>query len=419
MLSLLCATMCKCQSVVIAPKSDDSNCNQDNDCYNIAKGYYKRCGAQISNYYATWDCICAGNGKDSVAILTPFYMYPGCWDCTPPDTIGNDLLVVSDMKTNKIRIYENVLHKRDNMKTYPNLRPTQNGFVIEINLHFGGMDTFVADIYVEDNKIDSIYFESSGTCQYTKTYKFDNLNLDEFDAKMIDSMQVIAHNELCYQPEIITDTFNLDGIHFELQELACGPPSVFHTIQEVFPIFGDTLFFGTYKERLNYKKKMILDCNGSWECLREKDYVLEYYDINYQKNDILNVTLRTENFADTFIGIELFTFDLKEGKNLREEVFINKDKLLEIYRKKIEEDYDDVKKDNDAYDDDDDFFSYGEDIAPVHLSQYEIETDSLGKIVTFRFFHPFRWNMRLVAEFSFEEIKPFLKPEFLQRLGCE
>ena len=34
-------------------------------------------------------------------------------------------------------------------------------------------------------------------------------------------------------------------------------------------------------------------------------------------------------------------------------MFINKDKLLEIYRKKIEEDYDDVKKDNDAYDDDD------------------------------------------------------------------
>ena len=59
--------------------------------------------------------------------------------------------------------------------------------------------------------------------------------------------------------KIIKDSVCIDGKYFELQELACGTPRVFHTIQEVFPIFGDTLFFGTYKERLNYKKKMILD----------------------------------------------------------------------------------------------------------------------------------------------------------------
>ena len=399
------------QEIVIAPKSDDSNCNQDSDCYNIAKGYYKRCGAQISNYYATWDCICAGNGKDSVAILTPFYMYPGCWDCTPPDTIGNDLLVVSDMKTNKIRIYENVLYKRDNMKTYPNLRPTQNGFVIEINLHFGGMDAFVADIYVEDNKIDSIYFESSGTCQYTKTYKFDNLHLDEFDAKMIDSLQVIAHNELCYQPEIITDTFNLDGIHFELQELACGTPRVFHTIQEVFPIFGDTLFFGTYKERLNYKKKMILDCNGSWDCLGKKGYVNELYTINYEKNGILNLMIQYFQGELMFeIGFPVyFTFDLKEDWNLAEDIFVNKEMLTQKIYKKMKPQgsfipstvFDELFKEE-----------------YIDLSKYEIKTDSNG-VIKFIFVDWYHRSLPLLAEFSFEEIKPFLKPEFLRRLSDE
>ena len=154
--------------------------------------------------------------------------------------------------------------------------------------------------------------------------------------------------------KIIKDSVCIDGKYYELQELTITQPQIYRAIQEVYYVFDSN--FTNYKDRLNYKKKLILDCNGIWECLREKDYVLEYYDINYQKNDILNVTLRTENFANTFIGIELFTFDLKEGKNLREEVFINKDKLLEIYREKIEEDYDDVKKDNDAYDDDDDFF---------------------------------------------------------------
>ena len=219
------------------------------------------------------------------------------------------------------------------------------------------------------------------------------------------------------QVEIIKDSVCIDGVWRELQELTFTHPQIYCAIQEDYNDF-DTIFTD-YKERLNYKKKLILDCNGSWKCLREKDYVLEYYEINYQKNGILNATLCVENFVNTFIGIYLFTFDLIEDKNLREDVFINKDKLLEIYREKIEEDYKDVKKDNDAYADDDNFFSDDEDIAPTHLSQYKIETDSLGKVVFFRFYYPFRWNMRLLAEFSFEEIKPFLKPEFLRRLTDE
>ncbi len=217
--------------------------------------------------------------------------------------------------------------------------------------------------------------------------------------------------------KIIKDSVCIDGKCCELQELTFTHPQIYCAIQEDYNDF-DTIFTD-YKERLNYKKKLILDCNGSWKCLREKDYVLEYYEINYQKNGILNATLCVENFVNTFIGIYLFTFDLIEDKNLREDVFINKDKLLEIYREKIEEDYKDVKKDNDAYADDDNFFSDDEDIAPTHLSQYKIETDSLGKVVFFRFYYPFRWNMRLFAEFSFEEIKPFLKPEFLRRLTDE
>ena len=219
------------------------------------------------------------------------------------------------------------------------------------------------------------------------------------------------------QVEIIKDSVCIDGVWRELQELTFTHPQIYCAIQEDYNDF-DTIFTD-YKERLNYKKKLILDCNGSWKCLREKDYVLEYYEINYQKNGILNATLCVENFVNTFIGIYLFTFDLIEDKNLREDVFINKDKLLEIYREKIEEDYKDVKKDNDAYADDDNFFSDDEDIAPTHLSKYKIETDSLGKVVFFRFYYPFRWNMRLFAEFSFEEIKPFLKPEFLRRLTDE
>lgn len=54
----------------------------------------------------------------------------------------------------------------------------------------------------------------------------------------------------------------------------------------------------------------------------------------------------------------------------------------------------------------------------IDLSQYKIETDTAGNIQKFVFYYDYL-RMYLFAEFSFEEIKPFLKPEFLRRLSDE
>lgn len=173
------------QEIVIAPKQDIKY-NQDSECYNIAKGYYKRCGAQISNFYGVASCVRSGDSKDSVAILVPFYTYPG-WECFP-DSVENPLLVILDMQTNAVRIYEKALLLNDGFGPLQSLSQTENGFMIEIN--YSGNNGFVADIHVVDNKIDSICMESWGDCQYTKTYRFNNLHLDDFDARMIDSLRV-------------------------------------------------------------------------------------------------------------------------------------------------------------------------------------------------------------------------------------
>ncbi|MBR4498362.1 MAG: hypothetical protein IKP08_06770 [Bacteroidales bacterium] len=211
--------------------------------------------------------------------------------------------------------------------------------------------------------------------------------------------------------KIIKDSVCIDGKYFELQELACGTPRVFHTIQEVFPIFGDTLFFGTYKERLNYKKKMILDCNGSWDCLRKKGYVNELYTINYEKNGILNLMIQYFQGELMFeIGFPVyFTFDLKEDWILGEDVFVNKETLTKKIYKKMKPQgsfipstvFDELFKEE-----------------YIDLSKYEIKTDSNG-VIKFIFVDWYHRSLPLLAEFSFEEIKPFLRPEFLRRLSDE
>ena len=190
-LLLLCTTICKSQEIVIAPKQD-MKYNQDSECYNIAKGYYKRCGAQISNFYGVSSCVRSGDGKDSVAILIPFYTYPGWGECFP-DNVENPLLVILNMQTNAVRIYEKALLLNDGFGPSQSLSPTENGFIIEI--YYSGNNGFKAEIHVVDNKIDNISMESWGHCQYTKTYKFDNLYLDDFDARMIDSLRVKTEEE--------------------------------------------------------------------------------------------------------------------------------------------------------------------------------------------------------------------------------
>ena len=384
------------QEVVINPKIDSE--------FNKRKSYYKKFGAQISNYYDIVSCIRTGEGKDSVALLTPYYTRVG-YSGWYPDSVENDLLLVYDIQTKAVTIYENALLPSESFILTQKLKPTENGFVIQI--HNGDQNPFDANIYVGGNAIDSIYIESKGPCQDANTYKFNNLYLNEFDVEMIFSLR----NELCCHIEIIKDSVCVGGECWELQELTITQPHVYRTIQEVFPIFGDTLFFGTYKERLNYKKKMILDCNGSWDCLQKKGYVNELYTINYEKNGILNLMIQYFQGELMFeIGFPVyFTFDLKEDWNFGEDVFVNKETLTKKIYKKMKPQgsfipstvFDELFKEE-----------------YIDLSKYEIKTDSNG-VIKFVFMYWYHRSLPLYAEFSFEEIKPFLKPEFLRRLTDE
>ena len=382
------------QEVVIAPKIDSE--------FNKRTGYYKRFGAQISNYYDIVSCIRTGDGKDSVALLTPYYTHVG-YSGWYPDSVVNDLLVVYNIQTNAVKIYEHALLPSDSFILSQRLKPTENGFVIQI--HRGRVwNPFDADIYVGDNAIDSIYIESGGLCQDANTYKFNNLYLDKFDVEMIFSLR----NELCSHIQIIKDSVYMDGGWWELQELTITQPHVYRAIQEVFYDFLVDRIFIDYTERLNYKKKLILNCGGDYDCIYDNAYPFERYYINYEKNSILNLEMATDFVGSLSVVLFSFTFDLKEDKNLGEDIFVNKDKLLRIYQKKLKVVYKEAEED-----------FYYDDVRYIDLSQYDIKTDTTGNISNFAFIYQFHKNIYWDVSFSFEEIKPFLKPEFLRRLTDE
>lgn len=211
--------------------------------------------------------------------------------------------------------------------------------------------------------------------------------------------------------EILKDSIYIDGEYYELQELAITQPVCYSAIQEyLYKYKVVDRIFTNYKERLNYKKKLILDCGNSLECLRDKGCPLEYYFIIYEKNGILNLDMAADYLyvGSTTVNLFNFTFDLKEDKNLGEDVFINKDKLLRIYQKKLKVVFREMEEE---FDDN--------DVERIDLSQYDIVTDTAGNILRFVFIYHFFKSIYWDVSFSFEEIKPFLNPEFLRRLNEE
>ena len=213
--------------------------------------------------------------------------------------------------------------------------------------------------------------------------------------------------------KIIKDSVCIDVKYYELQELTITKQRCFFTIQRAFDIF-DGARFQDYEHRLYYKKKAVLECGsmsrlecGSFECLREIGYAFEDYIINYEKNGILNLGIWVTGVGCPSSSVQFFTFDLDEDKSLGEDVFIYKDLLLKKYIRKLKAEF---IAEGEEYDEDDGKL--------IDLSQYEIETDSVGNIQKFVFYY-YYYRIYLYAEFSFEEIKPFLKPEFLRRLSDE
>lgn len=201
--------------------------------------------------------------------------------------------------------------------------------------------------------------------------------------------------------EIIKDTVCLFKECFELQELKINKPKIYKKIQSTYNLFDGVDTFTNYKERLKYKKKGIKDCKSLDE-LREIQYGFEDYEIYFDKNNILNISISIQAYGSPYENTKYLTFDIKKDKELGIKLFKNKKKLFKMCLEKITEleNTEFINKYN-------------------SLSQYQIITDNKGNIsnLEFVFINPENRTEADGVIFSFGEIKPFLKPKYLKSLN--
>lgn len=198
--------------------------------------------------------------------------------------------------------------------------------------------------------------------------------------------------------EIIKDTVCFSSECFEIQELEIHKPLIYNKIQKTYNLFDNNEVFTDYKMRLNHKKKNIKDCK-SIDDLREIQYGFEDYEIYFNKNNLLNISIALQVYGSSYEDIKFYTFDIKKDKELGIKLFKNKKELFNKCLKKLTE-----------------INSTEIPVKYNSLSEYKIITEKKRDIsnLVFVFVNPANRSESYEIVFSFSEIKPFLNSKYLK-----
>jgi hypothetical protein len=139
--------------------------------------------------------------------------------------------------------------------------------------------------------------------------------------------------------KILNDSILIDNSYLKLQELKIISKNelikskIYKTIQSTYNIF-DGLYFDTPEERIKIKKdtlsKRILENR-----LRESNSGFEHYEIYYDKNSIINLSVGIQSYGSPWEGIQYYCFDLNNGKRIGLDLFVNQQALLKKCRSKL------------------------------------------------------------------------------------
>lgn len=159
------------------------NTKLSDSCKIISQKYIYKYDFYISKFYDVDQNI---SKKDTIILLLkPFYSKQDYLLCFP-EKADNNLLIIRDLNTKKVGIYNNLLFS-DDRDVYQEIKPAQNGF--KISAEQGSSSKFYSDIFISNSKVDSLKIESWGFAQYKKTYKFKKMTLNSFNVSLIDSLQ--------------------------------------------------------------------------------------------------------------------------------------------------------------------------------------------------------------------------------------
>lgn len=108
---------------------------------------------------------------------------------------------------------------------------------------------------------------------------------------------------------------------------------IYKIVQSTYDIF-EKPFFSNPENRLKVKKDTINN-RIKTNRLLESISGFEHYEIYYDKNKILNFSIKLQSYGSPWESNKYYTFDLNKGSKIGSDFFINQQKLLKICQMKF------------------------------------------------------------------------------------
>ncbi|MDA6072611.1 hypothetical protein NJT12_23600 [Flavobacterium sp. AC] len=139
---------------------------------------------------------------------------------------------------------------------------------------------------------------------------------------------------------ILKDSVQIDKTFYVLEELKINTANTSNTaiykiLQSTYDIF-DKPYIALPEQRIKAKKDT-LSAYIAENTLRESNYGFEHYEVYYDKNDLLNVSIGIQSYGSPWETVQYFCFDLKTGENTALKFFNNQAEVLKIINKKLKQ----------------------------------------------------------------------------------
>lgn len=209
--------------------------------------------------------------------------------------------------------------------------------------------------------------------------------------------------------KILKDSVFVDSSFFVIEELKINlnnekvKNKIYTVTQKTYEIF-DKPFVGNPTIRIKMKKDTISD-RILKNTLRESNSGFEHYEIYYDQNDIINISIAIQSYGSPWEAIQYYCFDLINGETIGINLFVNQHMLLKKIKNKIKEQ--DVNL----------------SIKLNDLLNFKINTDrnknSSG--IDFSIFDTENYRNsgyeEFIVHFEWNEIEKFISPVFKKRLS--
>lgn len=207
--------------------------------------------------------------------------------------------------------------------------------------------------------------------------------------------------------QVLKDSVLLESNYYVLEELKFKTvnkhtAAIYGEIQGTFDIFNKPSFDKPEK-RIKAKKDTLLELISNNE-LRQANYGFEHYEIFYDKNQLLNLSIELQSYGSPFEANRYFCFDLNTGKNVGQDFFINQTALLKCVKSRLKKQNEKIKPTLEA------------------LQNFKIVMDSKNAITGISFIITDTENYRnsgyeqFKVDFTWKEIQKYIATSFKKRI---